>query len=433
MALRYQDENGRTWRCCGLHRRNHAAAVDLADPALPTAERIGGLSPRRCRPPGRIAACWHAPHRRPSHRRCKMRPLPGMRTGSMQPPRSRNPCSHPGRLMRCWSTRSCTTCPSSGFTHPSYSRHRTATRLPYSVRICKQSQENAMLELNQQTKSAAQRHLITSIAHSEPEVLEAQRLRYKVFAEEMGAKLPSAAEGIDRDIFDKFCDHLLVRDQRREQGRRHLSHPAARAGGKDRRLLFRDRIRPDAPAAPARPHGGSRPFLRASRLSRRRDHHPAVERPGRIHQQHGHEYLIGCASISMADGGHVAASVYNKLHRLYAAPAEYNVFPHCPLPLEALNQNLEVTDPAADQGLSAAGRLYLRRTGMGSGFQHRRPVHPDADVAHEQPLCQAFSESLTSRLASSGQCQCTSNAPPDGSLMRPVFFCMPPDRHAHAA
>lgn len=61
------------------------------------------------------------------------------------------------------------------------------------------------MELNLQTKSAAQRHLITSIAHSEPEVLEAQRLRYKVFAEEMGANLSSAKEGIDRDIFDKYC------------------------------------------------------------------------------------------------------------------------------------------------------------------------------------------------------------------------------------
>jgi hypothetical protein len=53
------------------------------------------------------------------------------------------------------------------------------------------NQGDAMLELNRQTQPAVQRRLITSLAHSEEEVLEAQRLRYKVFAEETGANLPS--------------------------------------------------------------------------------------------------------------------------------------------------------------------------------------------------------------------------------------------------
>ncbi len=50
------------------------------------------------------------------------------------------------------------------------------------------------------------------LARTADEIEEAQRLRYKVFAEEMGARLPSAHEHIDRDIFDPYCDHLLVRD-----------------------------------------------------------------------------------------------------------------------------------------------------------------------------------------------------------------------------
>src|ERR1039457_5115024 len=69
-----------------------------------------------------------------------------------------------------------------------------------------------MLELNRQTQTGVQRRLITTLAHHETEILEAQRLRYKVFAEELGANLPSAKEEIDRDIFDKYCEHLLVRD-----------------------------------------------------------------------------------------------------------------------------------------------------------------------------------------------------------------------------
>jgi len=50
-------------------------------------------------------------------------------------------------------------------------------------------------------------------ANTPGEIKEAQRLRYKVFAEEMGAKLPMNAEGLDVDEFDAYCDHLLIRDQ----------------------------------------------------------------------------------------------------------------------------------------------------------------------------------------------------------------------------
>ncbi len=39
----------------------------------------------------------------------------------------------------------------------------------------------------------------------------AQRLRYEVFAGEMGARLDSPVSGLDADRFDAYCDHLIVR------------------------------------------------------------------------------------------------------------------------------------------------------------------------------------------------------------------------------
>lgn len=51
-------------------------------------------------------------------------------------------------------------------------------------------------------------------ASSEADVREAQRLRYRVFAQEMGARLTpvqGAQIGLDIDRFDSYCDHLLVR------------------------------------------------------------------------------------------------------------------------------------------------------------------------------------------------------------------------------
>lgn len=52
------------------------------------------------------------------------------------------------------------------------------------------------------------------IAKDTKEVQEAQRLRYRVFYEEMGAKATPdiAASQMDFDSLDKFCDHLIVID-----------------------------------------------------------------------------------------------------------------------------------------------------------------------------------------------------------------------------
>ncbi|OGS76369.1 MAG: hypothetical protein A2Z94_05925 [Gallionellales bacterium GWA2_55_18] len=68
-----------------------------------------------------------------------------------------------------------------------------------------------MPELNRQTQPAVQRRLITNLAHSEAEVLEAQRLHYKVFTEEMGANLPGASIEIDRYVkrFLKISEQFL--------------------------------------------------------------------------------------------------------------------------------------------------------------------------------------------------------------------------------
>jgi putative hemolysin len=40
-------------------------------------------------------------------------------------------------------------------------------------------------------------------------VRESQKLRYRVFCEEMGAN-PDNPDGVDEDEFDQYCDHLLV-------------------------------------------------------------------------------------------------------------------------------------------------------------------------------------------------------------------------------
>ena len=67
--------------------------------------------------------------------------------------------------------------------------------------------------LQQQTAKTVARNLSVSIAESEREILDAQRLRYRVFGQEMGAKLPTRIPGVDQDIYDAYCDHLVCRDE----------------------------------------------------------------------------------------------------------------------------------------------------------------------------------------------------------------------------
>lgn len=236
-----------------------------------------------------------------------------------------------------------------------------------------------MLDLIKQQEREPQRRLTHSMARTQNELEAAQRIRFKVFAEEMGAKLPSAHLGLDIDRFDKYCDHLLVRDHSNEK------------------VVGTYRILPPEQAIKA---GGyySETEFDISRLANLRDRMVEVGRSC-VHEDYrdgatitqlwsglaeyvtknNHEYLIGCASISMGDGGHYAASVYNKIHKLHAAPAEYRVFPHCRLPLESLNQNLDVIIPPLIKG-------YLRLGAYIAGEPAWDPDFNCADVFILMPV-----------------------------------------------
>jgi putative hemolysin len=207
--------------------------------------------------------------------------------------------------------------------------------------------------LNQES-SQAQSRLYLSIARTPAEVAEAQRLRYKVFAEEMGAQV-SGTGGLDIDGFDDFCDHLLVRESSTHQvigTYRILSpHQAAQAGGYysagefdlSRIAHLFDRTVEVGRACVHQDYrsGGTITMLWAGLA--------------KYMQMHHYEYMIGCASVPMNDGGHAAASLFNRLKDDHLSPPEYRVFPHNPLPIEALNQDIQVACPPLIKGYLRLG------------------------------------------------------------------------------
>jgi putative hemolysin len=176
------------------------------------------------------------------------------------------------------------------------------------------------------------RDLVVTLAATEDEVLESQRLRFAVFAGEMGAVLESANEGVDRDGFDPYCHHLLVRDQ--ETGavvastRLLLDSQAERAGGFYSSSEFDcESVR----KAPGR-------ILEIGRTCVHPDYRNgaavAVLWSGlaRFLEIHQVDYMMGCASIPLEGSLRAISRVLDKVQNEYAAPEEFQVTPRLQLP-----------------------------------------------------------------------------------------------------
>jgi putative hemolysin len=187
------------------------------------------------------------------------------------------------------------------------------------------------------------------------EIKEAQRLRYKVFAEEMGANLARNGDGLDIDEFDAYCDHLLIRDQDslKVVGTYRVlpPHKAQEIGrlysDSEFDLSRIDHLRPK--------------LVELGRSCVHQDYRSGAvimalwSGLAQYMQKHGYEIMLGCASIPMADGGHFAASLYNSLGNDQMAPTEFHAFPRLPLPLDKLNGGLDVQPPPLIKGYLKLG------------------------------------------------------------------------------
>ncbi|MEQ1663672.1 MAG: GNAT family N-acyltransferase [Thiobacillus sp.] len=196
-----------------------------------------------------------------------------------------------------------------------------------------------------------------SLAIDDHEIREAQHLRYQVFAEELGATLSTLHPGLDADIFDPYCDHLLVRDL--SSGKvvgtyRILTPDAAKRVGSyyseqefdlTRLNFLRPRMAELGRSCVHRDHRSGGVIARlwiglADYMSR-----------------YGFDYVVGCASIGMTDGGHVAASVYRQIAAHHHAPIEWHVTPRTRLPIDALDDGQIATLPPLIKGYTRLGAL----------------------------------------------------------------------------
>ena len=58
---------------------------------------------------------------------------------------------------------------------------------------------------------------VHAFAVTEADIKACQQLRYRIFAEEMGAQIDGGPERLDIDRFDAYCHHLVVRDTEQDR------------------------------------------------------------------------------------------------------------------------------------------------------------------------------------------------------------------------
>ena len=219
-------------------------------------------------------------------------------------------------------------------------------------------------------EEAARTRFHVGWARTQEEVRQAQRLRYQVFVDEMGARLSVPAgtpAGHDVDLFDAFCEHLLVRtlDAHGQPGEvigtyRVLTPEAARrAGGLYSETEFDlTRLR----------------MLRPRMVELGRSCvHPDHRNGGAIMALWGAlcefmvrndlDTMIGCASIPMqhngVSNGHAAASIWRQVRETHLTAIEYRVTPRLALPVERLDDTLDVEPPALIKGYLRLGAKVL--------------------------------------------------------------------------
>lgn len=201
-------------------------------------------------------------------------------------------------------------------------------------------------------------------AQHQDELREAQRLRYEVFAQELGARLrppPGTPAGHDADLFDAHCEHLLLRAENPDGSAgpvvacyRLLSAAAARRlGGMyadsefDLTRLRHERHRmaemgracvaPEYRRGPALllMWGAIADYLQRQKL----------------------DLLIGCASVPARDGGSQAWTLWNQLAPQHLAPIEWQVRPRDPLHPAPAHAGAMETPPLLRGYLKANAKL----------------------------------------------------------------------------
>ena len=169
------------------------------------------------------------------------------------------------------------------------------------------------------------------LATTSEEIELTQRLRYDVFAREMGAKVQTSQPGVEWDTFDAHCEHLFV--QEIETGRVVASTRLLRRAQAERLGQFYSESEFDAD------------FVRALdgevvEIGRTCVHVDFRSGGGimllwsgiaQLMRAWDIDYLLGCASVPCRDDGQLVQTLMNGLRETHLSSESLRATPHVPV------------------------------------------------------------------------------------------------------
>jgi len=197
--------------------------------------------------------------------------------------------------------------------------------------------------------------LVVGLARGSAEIEAVQRLRYDVFSHDLGAVFPANAQGLDQDRYDRWCEHVIVRES--NEGRivgtyRILTPERARmAGGYYTESEF------DISALAALRTG----LIEVGRSCVHADYRQGAaimllwNGVADIMRRGGYRYVLGCASVSLRDDGVCAAEVWRQVSGHLDDTSVPRVLPIHRYPVERLAHTLPAKVPPLIKGYLKLG------------------------------------------------------------------------------
>lgn len=229
-------------------------------------------------------------------------------------------------------------------------------------------------QVNLLTRADQHNRFSVFLADSPKQRHQCYKLRYDVFANEMGAEVRGSEPGIDKDRFDDACHHLAVYDNDTSElvaTTRLLDNE-----GRARVGIYYSETEFDLSNIIS---DGCR-FLEVGRTCIHPDYRRGAALPllwqgiARMLVENKTDYLIGCASIPMSAGDKYLVALMAHLRSRHFAPPGLHVRPLVPL-------RLEQQDPMPDDVIPPTLlKAYLRQGALICGEPYWDAAFGVADV-----------------------------------------------------
>ncbi len=203
-------------------------------------------------------------------------------------------------------------------------------------------------------------------ATTDAEIVATQKLRYRIFAGELGAQIDGGHEGLDTDQYDAHCQHLMVIDNATGEViacTRILTEEAAEATGG-----FYSASEFDLEMIESLPGR----VMEIGRTCVAAEHRSGAviatlwQGIAEYITRSGYDYMFGCASIGLEDGGATAHAILDTIRAKSMSSPSQRVRPYYGLPqadkkLEGSVRMPPLLKAYVSLGAKACGEAYWDR------------------------------------------------------------------------